>query len=164
MSKSSLALALVACATCASASALPMNARPASLQPAQLRTLPRHLPALGYYPTFARVKHLEGQVLVEFHLDAEGNTVGAHIVRTNADRILRATALRLVQGTRYELGARSVDGSTTFSTAIVYCLEHCGRVASLPQADTWLQITPESFPQIAPESSPQINSASQPET
>ncbi|MBV8852400.1 MAG: TonB family protein [Sinobacteraceae bacterium] len=152
MLKSILAFAASACACCVSASALPLDTRSAHLEPAQLRSLPRHLPPLTYYPVFARLKKLEGRLLIEFRLDAEGNTVDAHIVQADADRILRATALRLVQGTSYEVGSLNIDSSTRFRTAVIYCLTHCGSVANYPDADASVQIT--AGPQPQPGDSP----------
>lgn len=146
MLKAILASALAACAFCVSASAVPLEARSAYLEPAQLHSLPRHLPPLTYYPVFARMKKLEGRLLIEFRLDAQGNTVDAHIVQADADSILRATALRLVQGTSYEVGSYNIDSSTRFRTEVIYCLEHCGRVANYQNADASIQITAGSQP------------------
>ncbi len=152
MLKSILASAMAACAFCVSASASPLDARSTHLEPAQLHSLPRHLPPLTYYPVFARLKNLEGRLLIEFRLDAEGNTVDAHIVQANADSILRATALRLVQGTSYEVGSLNIDSSTRFRTAVIYCLAHCSSVANYPNADASIQISAAS--QLQPEDSP----------
>jgi len=152
MLKSILASAVAAYACFVSASALPLEARSAHLEPAELHSLPRHLPPLTYYPVFARLKKLEGRLLIEFRLDADGNTVDAHIVQAEADSILRATALRLVQGTSNELGSLHIDSSTRFRTAVIYCLDHCGSVANYPNADASIQITTGSLPQ--PEQSP----------
>jgi TonB family protein len=148
MLKLSLALAAAACAFCGSAAALESPVPTAPLQPAQLHSLVRAMPPLSYYPVFARVRHLEGRMLIEFHLDQYGNTVDARIVQSDADAILRATALRLVQGTHYDVGSFAVDRSTRFTTSVVYCLEHCGRVANYPQSDTSIEIRTDAPPNM----------------
>ncbi|HKT74588.1 MAG TPA: energy transducer TonB [Steroidobacteraceae bacterium] len=118
------------------------------LQPAQLRTLLRHLPEVSYYPEFAKIRHLEGRLLIEFRIDASGNTMDAKIVRSDADVILQATALRLVRGTRYELGSRDVNPTTVFRTTVVYCLDHCDSAAAYPDSDSSVQISGGDIPML----------------
>jgi len=117
-----------------------------ALQPAQLRTLTRHLPATTYYPEFALTRHLQGRLLIEFHLDETGYPVAARIIKSDADAILQATALRLVQGTRYDLGSFDIDPGTVFHTTVMYCLDHCAEDVDYAGADTVVQISGSEAP------------------
>lgn len=146
MLKLSVALVVLACAYSGAAAAREGLTIDGSLRPEQLHTLPRHLPNVSYYPEFARIKHLEGRVLVEFHIDAQGNTEGAHVIHSDADPILTATALRVVQRLHYELGSVNVDPQTRFRTSVIYCLEHCANAAQYPGSDTSIEITGSALP------------------
>ncbi len=146
MLKLSVALAVLACAWDGAAAAREGLTIDDSLRPEQLHTLARHLPNVAYYPEFARIKHLEGRVLLEFHIDAQGNTEGAHVIQSDANPILTATALRVVQRLHYELGAVSVDPQTRFRTSVIYCLAHCASAAQYPGSDAVIEITGSALP------------------
>jgi TonB family protein len=146
MLRSSIAIAAVASALISVADAGEGQTTGNTLHPDQLRTLPKHLPEVSYYPQFALLRHLEGRLVIEFRIDQLGNTVDARIVRSNADTILQATALRLVQGTRYDLGSFAVDPATLFHTSVVYCLDHCAESADSADSDSFVEITDASIP------------------
>jgi TonB family protein len=119
-------------------------ARVPALQPAELRALHADLPGVTVYPALARSQHLEGRVLLEFHLNRSGGTVGTRIVKADAAELLQQHALDLLASTTYELASYSVDPATVFHATVIYCMDHCGEFADYPESNSLFRFT--TFP------------------
>lgn len=117
-----------------------------TLQPPELRMLHANIPSLAVYPSAARAQHMEGRLLISFRLDHDGNTVGAKIVQAEADEILQARALELLQGTRYDTGSFGVDSRTMFYVTVIYCMDHCPELAEYPKSNSLMKFTAIPYP------------------
>jgi TonB family protein len=135
---------VAACVFAFSASA---DAQGRDLHPAPIfRTLPQSVdqsPFEASYPLEeARRRHLEGRVLIGFHIDDQGNTFDQAVIQSEADSVLAQAALRAVQNTRYEMkwlktdASLKVDPQVTYLMTVIYCLGHCERFEQFPDTDT----------------------------
>jgi TonB family protein len=122
------------------------SARVPALQPAELRALHADLPGVTVYPALARLQHLEGRILVEFHLSRSGATVGPRIVKADAAELLQQHALELLRSTTYELAAYSVDPATVFHATVIYCMDHCADFGDYPESNSLFKFTTLPLP------------------
>jgi TonB family protein len=86
------------------------------------------------YPEEGKRRHLEGRVLVEFRLDQSGKPVSVAILQAEADRILQAGALKLIQNTRYNMSAPGFDATDPrpFRLTVKFGLPNSTRFATYP--------------------------------
>ena len=117
-----------------------------TLQPPELRMLHANIPSLPVYPSTARAQHREGRLLISFRLDHDGNTLAAKIVQAEADELLQARALELLQGTRYDTGSFSIDSRTMFYVTVIYCMDHCEEFAEYPKSNSLMKFTAIPYP------------------
>jgi TonB family protein len=110
----------------------------------------------------ARRRHLEGRVLIGFHIDDQGNTFDQTIVQSEADGVLAQAALRAVQNTRYEMkwlktdASLKVDPQVTYLMTVIYCLGRCERFEQFPDTDTveYFDGSPPGPPTVSAQSHP----------
>ncbi len=121
-------------------------ARVPALQPTELRALHADLPGVMVYPPLARSQHLEGRVLLEFHLSRSGATVAARIVKADAAELLRQQALELLRNTTYQLESHSVDPATVFHATVIYCMDHCANLGDYPESNSLFKFTSIPLP------------------
>jgi TonB family protein len=133
------AAALLVCVVCGPALA-------ASLRPDDLRVLRANLPSVTVYPSAARSQHLEGRILLEFHLRKNGQLSDVRIVKADAAETLQTHALELLRDTSYDLNGADVDATTVFHASVIYCMDHCREIVDYPESNSLLRFTTLPLP------------------
>jgi TonB family protein len=81
-------------------------------------------PGQSFYPDSARVRNVQGRVLLGFTIDATGSPQNVEVVRSD-ETLLDAAATRLLRDIRYELPpawAGSVEATKRFGLQVTFAL------------------------------------------
>lgn len=125
----------------------PAQAAPEADQPHRLPGI-KNLPTRpDPYPEQGKRRHLEGRVLLEFRLDPSGKPVSISIVQAEADPVLQAGALKLVQNIRYNMAMPGFDATDPrpFLLTVKFGLPNSPRFATYP-GSTELTISGSPLP------------------
>jgi TonB family protein len=97
------------------------------------------------YPEEGKRRHLEGRVLVEFGLDQAGKPISVSILQAEADQVLQAGALKLMQNIQYNMATPGFDATDPrpFRLSIKFGLPNSARFATYPGS---IELTVSSRP------------------
>jgi TonB family protein len=97
------------------------------------------------YPVEMLYQHIEGRVLVRFHIAPNGKIDSAEFLRVEAPPALEGAACNLLRRLQFNVSAPDFDRtvSETFVFTIRYCLINCSRIPPYPETrDITLTDTP----------------------